>query len=252
LRYFVEAAFDGTRYAGWQRQPGDLTVQQVLEEAFTLILRENVSITGCGRTDAGVHARQYFFHFDTEQEFSAQLLKRFNRYLPPDIALLGYWPVELTNHARYDAMRRTYRYYIRFSKDPHEAAYSLWYPYPEFPDFDIMAEMASLLLRYDAFKPFCKEGSDARHYRCELLEASWRHDAREAVFTISANRFLRGMVRLIVGTALQMGRGKITLETVEAALTEQSALKGIDSAPAHGLHLEQIGYPFLLTPGASP
>lgn len=243
MRYFIECSYNGTHYAGWQRQPGDLSVQQTLEEAFSLILRENIEITGCGRTDAGVHAQQYYFHFDTTQEFSSDHLYRFNRYLPQDIALHAAYHVPDEASARYDATRRTYQYYLRFAKDALAPELSLWYPYQESLDVQAMNSVASLLKQYEAFKPFCKEGSDAKHYLCKLYEAHWISTEREAIFTISANRFLRGMVRLIVGTCLQLGRGKLTIDEVRSALDSQSPMPRAESAPAQGLHLVSIEYP---------
>jgi tRNA pseudouridine38-40 synthase len=243
MRYFIEASYLGTQYAGWQRQPGDPSVQQTLEEAFSLILREEIQITGCGRTDAGVHAKQYYFHFDTEQDFTADLLKRFNKYLPVDIALLDAYVVDAEANTRFDAIRRTYQYHITFQKDPLNRETVLWYPHQENLDFGLMQDLATLLLEYDAFKTFCKEGSDATHYTCQLNTAQWDFSERGAVFTISANRFLRGMVRLIVGACLQVGRGRVSVEDVRQALDAQAPLQYAESIAAHGLHLVKVDYP---------
>lgn len=242
MRYFIECAFDGTRYAGWQRQPGDPSIQQTLEEAFALILRQEIPITGCGRTDAGVHAQQYVFHCDVEQEITPDLLARFNRYLPDDIALFSAKPVAETAHARFDAVRRTYQYYIRYAKDPLSPMLSLWYGYREALDVQVMQEVAELLKSYTAFQPFCKEGSDAKHYMCNLSEAFWTSTGDGLIFTISANRFLRGMVRLIVGASLQAGKGKLDVAEIRHALDQQSPVPRADSAPAHGLHLVRVDY----------
>ena len=243
IRLFIECSYNGSNYSGWQRQPGDRSIQQTVEEAFSLILREDITITGCGRTDAGVHAQQYYFHFDTGQEFNSDLLNRFNKYLPEDIALHAAYHVPDEASARYDAVRRTYQYHLRFQKDALAPNLSLWYPYKDSLDIDAMRNMSTLLRQYETFKPFCKEGSDAKHYRCTLFEADWVCTESEAIFTISANRFLRGMVRLIVGTSLQIGRGMLSLEEVKAALDQQSPMPRADSAPAQGLHLVGVEYP---------
>ncbi len=243
MRYFIECSYNGTHYAGWQRQPGDLTIQQTLEEAFSLILREEIEITGCGRTDAGVHAQQYFFHFDTEQEFTPELLYRFNKYLPEDIAVLAVYTAPDTASARFDAMQRTYQYYLKFTKDPLSPELALWYPYKDTLDLEAMRNVCSLLTQYKAFKSFCKEGSDTKHYLCDVFEAQWIDKGNEAIFTISANRFLRGMVRLIVGTCLQVGRGKLNISEVKFALDDQTPMPRAESAPAHGLHLMNVEYP---------
>jgi tRNA pseudouridine38-40 synthase len=243
MRYFIEASYLGTNYAGWQRQPSDPTIQQTLEEAFSLILREEIQITGCGRTDAGVHAQQYYFHFDTEQTFTANLLRRFNKYIPADIGLRTVYLVPSDVSARFSAVRRTYRYVLKFSKDPFSEGTALWYPYSDTLDKESMEQVAQLLLQYDTFKPFCKEGSDAKHYRCQLFESSWTFSEKDAVFTISANRFLRGMVRLIVGACIQAGRGKISLDDIKSAMQDQTSLQYAESIAAHGLHLVGVEYP---------
>ena len=243
MRYFVEASYRGTKYAGWQRQPEDLSVQQVLEEAFSLILREPIEITGCGRTDAGVHAQQFYFHFDTDHVFTPELLLRFNKYLPEDIGLHAAYRVEEEAHVRFDAVRRSYQYYLRFQKDALAGHLSHWYPYADQLNPDAMQQMAALLLEFEAFKTFCKEGSDAKHYLCRMDAAHWTFTDREAIFTITANRFLRGMVRLIVGASVQVGRGKVSLDEIRKALVQQHALTRAESAPPEGLHLVSVQYP---------
>lgn len=243
MRYFIECSYNGTHYSGWQRQPGDVSVQQTLEEAFTLILREEIGITGCGRTDTGVHAQQYFFHLDTKEEFTPELLNRFNKYLPEDIALYAAYRVSDEASARFDATRRTYQYYLKFNKDAMSPGLSLWYPFHDQLDIAAMHQVSALLKQYEAFKPFCKEGSDAKHYRCNLFEANWVFNEHGAIFTISANRFLRGMVRLIVGTYFQVGRGKLDISEVKNSLDQQTPMPRAESAPAHALHLVAVEYP---------
>jgi tRNA pseudouridine38-40 synthase len=214
-----------------------------MEEAFSLILREEIQIVGCGRTDAGVHAQQYYFHFDTKQEFGPEMMHRFNKYLPKDIALHAAFHVADNANARYDAVHRTYKYYIRFKKDALSPDLSLWYPYGDALDIESMRSIGALLTKYEAFKTFCKEGSDAKHYLCRDIKAKLEVTGSGMTFTISANRFLRGMVRLIVGACLQVGRGILSIEEVKTALDQQTPLPRADSAPAQGLHLVGVEYP---------
>ncbi len=242
MRYIAEVAYIGTLYAGWQRQDGALTVQQVFEDAFSLILREQVEITGCGRTDAGVHAQQYFFHFDTQHGITDQLIHRLNSILPPELAIFAIRHVADTAHARFDAVRRTYQYFITFRKDPLHRDTAYWYARGDMLEREAMQRMAAMLLEYRDFRSFCKTGSDAEHYLCDLSDARWSFEEHKAVFTISSNRFLRGMVRLIVGSALEVGRGRLTIDDVRKALDTQMPVPRAVSAPAHGLHLVRIEY----------
>ena len=246
MRFFAEISYQGTAYAGWQRQDNALTIQQVIEDALTTLLQERISILGCGRTDAGVHARQFFFHFDMNPQAIDGLEGRLNRFLPKDIAVHRIIPVEHDVHARFDATSRTYQYFLSFVKDPFTRETAYYFPFKDLTKTDLLPRSAELLLNYDSFFPFCKTNSDADHYRCELTQAKWTIDENEAVFTISSNRFLRGMVRLIVGMCLQVGRGKLELNAVREALERQVHLRRSDSAPAHGLHLTAVRYPFLL------
>lgn len=244
MRWRIHLSFLGTRYAGWQRQPGDMSVQQRLEEAFSMILRQPVALTGCGRTDAGVHARHYVAHMDAEGDWSPERIAyQVNAVLPPDIAVAELLPASSSFHARFDAVSRCYRYYIHFRKDPFREGRSMYFQQPALLDRSRMAAATSVLLEYDQFRPFCKTGADEKHFRCAMLESHWTFDADGAVYTVRANRFLRGMVRLIVGTGLNAGLGKLTPEDVRLALDNQSAIPQAWSVPAEGLYLEDITYP---------
>lgn len=245
-RYFIELAYNGTRYAGWQRQPGAPSVQQTIEDTCSTILRTPVEITGCGRTDAGVHARQYIAHLDLPTELSPDILHRLNRLLPPDIVLLRSIPVQPEAHARFDAYSRSYRYALSFQKNPFELDTCYFYPYQQKPDPERMQQAAALLLEYTEFYPFCKSDHDAKTLHCALSTCTWTFDATgsRAELEITSNRFLRGMVRLIVGMCLQVGIGKISLEEVREALEHQNRLKKSVSAPPQGLFLTDIRYPF--------
>lgn len=247
MRYFIHLAYNGTRFNGWQRQPNALGVQQEIEDAFSMVLRSRISITGCGRTDTGVHASSYFAHFDFEGEFPHQFVKRINKVLPNDIAIFSIRPVSKEAHARFDAVSRSYIYRLGFVKDPFNQETVSYFPFADSLDIRKVQEAASLLTRYEYFFPFCKSDHDAKTLRCELTRAEWTffEDGSGAVFHITANRFLRGMVRLVVGMCLNVGLGKIELATVKKAMDEQKLLKRAESAPPEGLYLSEIVYPYL-------
>lgn len=245
MRYFLKLAYRGTPFVGWQRQPNGLSVQECIEDGLSKVLRTPISLVGCGRTDTGVHASQYFAHFDwIGPGFDRELLtERLNRLLPPEIAIQAIFPVQSDLHARYGATKRTYEYYVNGDKDPFRL--DLQYYFYNFHKLNrsSMQEMASLLAHYDSFYPFCKSHSGVEHYRCQIFEAAWQEVDGVLIFRISANRFLRGMVRLIVGMSLQVGQNKVTLKEVKQALDLQSNLSKSLSAPAHGLYLSEVKYP---------
>jgi len=243
MRWRIHLSYLGTAYCGWQRQPNDLSVQQTLEEAFAMILRQPVEITGCGRTDTGVHARHYVAHADVQDIIlTDKVAYQLNAVLPPDIAIQGIVEASPTFHARFDAHEREYRYYIHFNKDPFLEGQSFYFHQHTPLDHAKMNEAAALLLHYDQFKPFCKTGSDADHFRCALKASAWTFDEGHAVYVITANRFLRGMVRLIVGACLNAGLGKITIEEMKESLDQQTPLAHAWSVPAEGLYLERVVY----------
>ena len=242
VRYFIEASFLGTNYVGWQRQPNGLSVQEVIENSISTVLRKEIQIVGCGRTDAGVHAQQYFFHFDTEERLPEGFMFKLNRFMPNDIAFYDVKLVEDDMHARFSAISRSYTYYLSLRKEPLRQHIAFEQRYAGDLDFDLMNEAGTILKEYQEFKTFCKQGSDTPHYLCDLTKASWSHDQNSATFEISANRFLRGMVRLIVGMMLQVGRHQLSLVELRKALDDQVQLKKSESAPAHGLHLTNVEY----------
>ena len=242
MRYFVEASFLGTKYVGWQRQPNGLSVQEVIERSISTVLRNEIEIMGCGRTDSGVHAQQYFFHFDTDEQLPEGFMFKLNRFMPDDIAFYDVRGVADDMHARFSATSRSYKYYLSLRKDPLRQHISHEYRYPDALDFDLMNEAGEVLKAHKEFKTFCKQGSDTPHYLCDLTKAYWSHDQHSATFEISANRFLRGMVRLIVGMMLQVRRHQLSLTELHKALEDQVQLKKSESAPAHGLHLTRIEY----------
>lgn len=246
MRYFLTLSYLGTHYSGWQVQPNAPSVQATLERALTTILREKIEVTGCGRTDAGVHARYYVAHFDANEKLPPTFLRGLNSILPQDIAVHTVRPVHSEAHARYDAFERSYAYYIALRKDPFATETAWFFPQNGKLDLKNMQKVADLLLRYNSFFPFCKTDSGVEGFDCALKSAFWEHrpDEFRLIFHVTANRFLRGMVRLIVGACINVGLGKIEVEDVKLALDEQKALKKSLSVPPQGLFLTDVKYPY--------
>jgi tRNA pseudouridine38-40 synthase len=242
-RYFVELSFKGTRYHGWQVQPNALSVQEVLETTFGTFLRHPVEITGAGRTDTGVHASFYVAHFEAESlPFSApDLVEKLNRFLPSDIALHRIWPVGQDAHARFSAIKRTYHYFISRRKDPFSLETSYQYLMPL--DVEAMNEAAAKLLLFSDFTSFSKLHTDVKTNNCRVFSAAWKQEGHKLVFTITADRFLRNMVRAIVGTLLEVGRQKLTTEGFVAIIERKDRSVAGTSAPPQGLFLAGIEYP---------
>lgn len=243
MRYFIYLEFDGSAYSGWQIQPHSPSVQQTLEEALALFLRQNVGITGAGRTDAGVHASEMVAHFDLDEEQDcAWMQNKLNGILPPDIAVHGIVPVRSDAHARFDAISRTYKYYVTLDKSVFYRNYS-WF-LPNEPDFELMNRASELLMKTVDFTSFSKLHTDTKTNDCRVTEAGWRRlpDGRWE-FTISADRFLRNMVRAIVGTLMDVGRHKLTIDGFKQIIESKDRCSAGDSAPAQGLFLHKIVYP---------
>lgn len=247
-RYFITFSYDGTRYHGWQIQPNGDSVQQRLQEALSTLLREPVSVTGAGRTDTGVHARMMVAHFDSEACFEAadgineaQLAYKLNRLLPYDIAVEKVERVSAEMHARFSATSRTYHYYIHTKKDPFRRAYSCELHYEL--DFAKMNEAASVLMTYDDFGAFCKAGADVKTTLCHVTAARWiQTSATTWYFEITANRFLRNMVRAVVGTLIDLGRGRLSLEGFRQVIEGKRRTEAGESMPGNALFLEDIKY----------
>lgn len=242
MRYFIELAYKGTKYCGYQKQLNGTSVQGTIEEAISTILNTPTPVVGCGRTDAGVHASQYYLHFETEKELPAAFLNRLNKFLPKDIAFKRLFPVNEDIHARFSATKRSYEYYVDFHKSPFRNETAFFYYAAPNLDFSKLNQAATLLLKYQEFKPFCKSNADNKTNICHLYHASWELEEHGLVFYISANRFLRGMVRLIVGTCLLIAEGKMDLEDLKVALDQQIPLKKSWSVPPQGLFLSEILY----------
>jgi len=244
MRYFTKLAYNGTNYSGWQKQPHAPSVQETVEKAFSTILGRSIELVGCGRTDAGVHAAQYFLHFDFDGKFPQSFLRRVNKFLPADIAIQQVFEVADDAHARFDAIQRSYEYRLFFEKKPFEINTAWHFPFAEKPKFELVREAAALLAGYEEFAPFCKAHSDAKTMKCDLVRSEWAVDETSGgwVYHISANRFLRGMVRLTVGMCLHVGLGKISLQSVRHSLEQQTPLEKSWSVPPHGLFLTEVKY----------
>lgn len=245
MRYFIKLAYNGTRFHGWQSQPNAVTVQGTVESKMTLLLRTSISIVGCGRTDTGVHAKEYYAHFDFEGVFPKNFLHRLNLVLPNDIVIYDIYEVKAKAHARFDAYHRSYEYHISFDKNPFEIETTWVYPYrTDLLDINKMQAAAAVLLEFEDFNTFCKRNTDVKTTRCEMKRSEWVFNKKNQrlVFHISANRFLRGMVRLIVGMCVNVGVGKLSIEELRAALTKKIPLATPYSVPAQGLFLTDIRY----------
>lgn len=244
MRYFITLSYDGTRYHGWQVQPNGISVQGELQRALSLLLRADVSVTGAGRTDAGVHAKMMVAHFDTESEVDCrQLAYKLNRLLPQDIAVQRVEPVDDDLHARFSATARTYHYFLHTLKDPFLRHYSCEMHYEL--DFGLMNRAAAMLTGYEEFGAFCKSGADVKTMRCHVTRAEWRPvegKSGQWVFEITANRFLRNMVRAVVGTLIEVGRGRLSLTDFRRVVEGQRRTEAGESMPAHALFLVKIEY----------
>lgn len=242
MRYFVWFSYDGTAYHGWQIQPNGNSVQEELQRALSTLLREEISVTGAGRTDAGVHARQMVAHFDFSEAIDLeQLAYKLNRILPCDIAVDRVELVDDDMHARFSATSRTYHYYIHTKKDPFSRPYSTELHYEL--DFDKMNEAGRILMTYDDFGAFCKSHSDVKRTLCRVTKAEWVQTSETSwYFEITANRFLRNMVRAVVGTLIDVGRGRLTLDDFRKVIEGKRRTEAGESMPANALFLENIRY----------
>ena len=241
MRYFIQLAYNGSPFFGWQIQPNLTTVQGVIENALHLLLREEISVTGCGRTDTGVHAKQFFAHFETEQNIDSQnLTDKLNNFLPKEIAIEQIFSVANDMHARFSAISRTYKYYISTSKD----AFNFHFSFRIYQKLNIekMNQAADLLLHTEDFTSFSKLHTQVNNNICHVSEARWQNENAQLVFTITADRFLRNMVRAIVGTLLEVGKGKLTLPEFQQIINQKDRGKAGTSVPAHALFLENVRY----------
>ena len=262
-RYFIHLAYNGANYCGWQTQPGLPTVQLNLEHALSTLLRQTIAVVGCGRTDTGVHASDFYAHFDfsgQEPLDCGQLVFKLNNLLPPDIAIFAIYPVAVGAHARFDATARTYQYHVSPLRLPfRQGLYARIY---YIPDLDLMNRAAEILMEYDDFTSFAKLHTQVKTNICHLTEAHWdciplntehcsQNTAYELVFTIRSNRFLRNMVRSVTGTLLDVGRGKLTLDGLRRIIEKKDRCAAGVSMPPQGLFLTKVDYPPHLLPPTS-
>jgi len=246
-RYFIELSYDGSEYSGWQRQPNAMTIQEEIESALSMLYGAEVSIMGCGRTDAGVHAAQYFCHCDLiEDRYTvAEACYKLNCILPNAIALKQIIKVESDAHTRFDATERSYYYDIHINKNPFILKHSYRFVQAEKIDNSLLNESAALIKTYEDFYPFCKSHADVDTFKCQIKRSEWEKTEMGYRFHITANRFLRGMVRMIVGMCLNVSTGKLKLSDVKIALEKQTRLDMAWSVPAEGLFLSEIKYPYI-------
>ncbi|MEO7211202.1 tRNA pseudouridine(38-40) synthase TruA [Mucilaginibacter sp.] len=264
-RYFIELAYDGTKYHGWQVQQNAVSVQELLNKALTTLLRQPIETTGCGRTDTGVHAKEYFAHIDVQPPpppeggaFDLQKnsnssegppfrgrggLRGLNALLPHDIAIKNIIPVHPEAHARFDATLRSYEYHIHFEKDPfvHGNSWLL----RDMPNLELMNQAAAIIMEYSDFSCFSKSNTQVKTNNCKIVKAEWEQTEKGIIFKISADRFLRNMVRAIVGTLLSVGKGEMPPEGIHEIIQSKNRSKAGTSVPACGLYLTEVKYPYL-------
>lgn len=243
-RYFIHLAYNGANYCGWQTQPQLATVQETLEKALSTLLRQPIAIVGCGRTDTGVHASDYYAHFDAEGDIDCdQLCFKLNSFLPADIAVFRIFSVAANAHARFDAIARTYQYHVSDRRLPfRQGLYSRIY---FAPDIERMNEAARVLMEYEDFTSFAKLHTQVKTNICHLSHAEWTQEGDEWVFTIRSNRFLRNMVRSVTGTLLDVGRGKLTIDGLRRIVEQKDRCAAGVSMPPQGLFLCKVEYEYI-------
>ena len=239
-RYFLEVSYKGTAYSGFQAQENAHTIQAEVEKAFQVLQRELVTLTGSSRTDAGVHARQNFFHFDFEQPLHEQFLYKMNAILPGDIVIENVHNVKSDAHCRFDAKYRRYRYYTYNEKNPFLEDRAWYFPYRL--NKELLQEAASLVLAYQDFTSFSKRNTQVKTFICQLTDSCWVEEEGCLIYQVQSNRFLRGMVRALVSTMLLVGREKLTLSQFREIIESRDCTKASFAAPAHGLFLEEVGF----------
>lgn len=244
MRYFIEFSYNGSAYFGYQIQPKQISVQEELEKALSTILREPIKTTGAGRTDTGVHAKKMFAHFETNQLLSENLIYKLNSFLSENIAIKRIFKVDDDMHARFSATYRTYEYYISLEKNPFSKDSSWQYWRQKTLNINLMNEACKILFEYDDFTSFAKLHADNKTNICKIYKAEWEQLGNQLRFTISADRFLRNMVRAIVGTMVEIGTGKIAPQDLRRIIEEKYRNSAGVSAPAQGLFLVDVGYDF--------
>jgi len=244
-RYFLEVSYNGARYSGFQVQENAVTVQSEVEKALETFFRKRIELTGSSRTDAGVHALQNYFHFDFDGAVEDRSIYNLNAILPDDIAINSLHRLDRNRdrpaHCRFDAVARSYRYYVYKKKDPFVRDRAYFFPYTL--DVGLMAEAAKAVMEYDDFTSFSKRNTQVKNFVCNVMASEWEEDGEMMVYRVKANRFLRGMVRALVGTMLQVGRGKISVNEFREVIEKRDCVNADFSVPAHGLFLVAVEYP---------
>lgn len=240
-RYFLEVSYKGDQYSGFQIQDNANTVQSEIERAFLIFFRNKVELTGSSRTDAGVHALQNFFHFDWNNEFNRQQIYNLNAILPPDIVIKSVSAVSQDAHCRFHASSREYKYYIYFKKNPFLADRAWFFPFQI--NEVLLSEAAEIMKQYNQFEAFSKQNTQVKTFACNIEESFWQREGECLVYNVKANRFLRGMVRAMVSTMLQVARENLSLQNFKSLLEERKQSSADFSAPAKGLFLVRVNYP---------
>ncbi len=242
MRYFMQLSYHGADFHGWQIQPNAISVQGELGKAISVLLGQDTYVLGCGRTDTGVHASYFVAQFDTDVTFDpAHIIFKLNRMMHIRLAIQAIWQVAQESNVRFDALSRTYKYYISTAKDPFRSDLSYYYTIPL--DITLMNKAANMLFEFIDFTSFSKVHTDVKTNNCTIMQAKWEQSGSELVFTIQANRFLRNMVRAIVGTLMEVGRGRMSLDKFRSVIESQNRSLAGTSAPAHGLFLVDVEYP---------
>jgi tRNA pseudouridine38-40 synthase len=245
-RFFIKLAFNGKNYHGWQMQDNAITIQSVINDALSKLLEEEINVTGCGRTDSGVHAKEFYAHFDINKFLNKNdrdnIVFKLNNFLDDSIVIYNIIPVKPDSHARFDAISRTYKYFISRQKDPFDNDFS-YYVYGDI-NIDLINKGAKILYEYEDFTSFSKLHSDVKTNNCKIIDAKWIEKEDKLIFTITADRFLRNMVRAIVGTLLDIGKKKISLKDFRKIIESKNRSDAGYSVPAKGLFLTKIEYPY--------
>jgi tRNA pseudouridine38-40 synthase len=239
-RYFLEVSYKGERYSGFQKQDNANSIQEEIEKAFAVYFRKQVDLTGSSRTDTGVHALQNFFHFDFDESIPQKFLYNINALLPRDIVVKNLHAVKAAAHCRFDAISREYSYFVYRNKNPFLQDRAYYFPYTL--DFDLMNEAAGMILHYTDFSSFSKRNTQVKTFECSIKKSAWQTHDDCMVYHVQANRFLRGMVRGLVGTMLQVGRGKLSMTAFQQVIKNRDASKADFSVPGHGLFLVGVNY----------
>ena len=240
-RYFMEVKYKGTQYSGFQAQDNANTIQAEMEKAFFVLQRKEIVLTGSSRTDTNVHAIQNFFHFDFEEHLHPQFIYKMNAILPRDIVIKNVYATNKEAHCRFDAISRTYQYYIYHKKDPFLEERAYYFPYTI--DLELMKHTAAVIKEYHDFSSFSKRNTQVKTYLCNITESEWKKENDLLVYRVSSNRFLRGMVRGLTGTMLQLGRGKLTMDDFRKIIEAKDCSKADFAVPGHGLFLQSVNYP---------